>query len=401
VVDFDFLGAEAPPIRMCFERILPPHKLEAAARRAIEENPENRPRFATGTPVEAAAVTGKMWAQNRTLRIKFLGGDQVVRNRVMRWANVWTGYVNLKFQWVGDDEPADIRIDARYNPADGSWSFIGTDALEIGPAEPMDGALPGTTMRLGWLLPTSDDEEYSAVVLHEFGHGAVALIHEHQSPAANIPWNRPRVYQLLGGPPNNWPKQTIDENMFDRLAADQTQYTQMDPKSIMMYPIDPSLTLNGFSVGWNTTLSPLDIQFSTQRYPRATPPSVPTPTPTPTPVPGPAPPPPPPPPPAPEPSAAEVIVNARPRLQKLGTAGGKDVYRFTAPHAGIYIIAAIQVSGQSAYTVELHGPRYPNPNHIDRPGLLTFRLGAGINYFAVRAADGRSTGQYAVSVRGR
>jgi hypothetical protein len=47
-------------------------------------------------------------------------------------------------------------------------------------------------MNYGWLTSATDEAEYRRVVLHEFGH-ARGLTHEHQSPAMNIPWNRPTV----------------------------------------------------------------------------------------------------------------------------------------------------------------------------------------------------------------
>jgi hypothetical protein len=49
-------------------------------------------------------------------------------------------------------------------------------------------------MNYGWLLANTPDQEYSRVVLHEFGH-ALGAIHEHQHPAAGIPWDKPKVYE--------------------------------------------------------------------------------------------------------------------------------------------------------------------------------------------------------------
>lgn len=49
-------------------------------------------------------------------------------------------------------------------------------------------------MNYGWLYPDTPDQEYSRVVLHEFGH-ALGAIHEHQHPEAAIPWDKPKVYE--------------------------------------------------------------------------------------------------------------------------------------------------------------------------------------------------------------
>jgi hypothetical protein len=387
MADMD-VPAEAPrPVpRMCFERILPAHLQERAAALAIAENPENRPRYGAIGPTEAAAVTGKLWAQGRVVRCKFLAGDPQVIGRIKLWAEYPLKdphrYANLQIAWVDSGE-SDIRIDAGYDESAGSWSTIGTDALVVPQSEP--------TMRFGWLRPDDPQADYSSVVLHEFGHGLFALIHEHQSPAANIPWNRPKVYQVLGGPPNNWSRQTIDENIFDRLAADQTQYTRLDPASIMMYPIEPELTDGKFQVGWNTMYSPTDIEFISQRYPVAAP----APAPSPTPAPGP----PQPAPPSPTDGALPLPINARPLVRTLQVAGQKDLFRLQVATPGSYVISAMRVSGKSPYAVELHRGGYPAASPIVRMAALNARLDIGAHYVVVRAFDNRSTGQYALAAR--
>src|SRR5947207_15145721 len=99
-------------------------------------------------------------------------------------------------------------------------------------------------MNYGWLKSTSTDAEYSSVMLHEFGH-ALGMIHEHQSPANGIKWNKEAVIKALSGPPNYWDLPTIQFNVFDRYSATQTQFTQFDPKSIMLYSFPKEWTLNG------------------------------------------------------------------------------------------------------------------------------------------------------------
>jgi hypothetical protein len=42
----------------------------------------------------------------------------------------------------------------------------------------------------------------------------------------------------------------------------------MDPASIMVYPIPPRHTLDGYSVAWNGTLSAEDKVFIAAVYPR-------------------------------------------------------------------------------------------------------------------------------------
>jgi len=207
----------------------------------------------------AAALRDKLWTPvGRTLRVRFLDGDAGVQQKVMRFAQEWTQLANLHFDF-GDDfgDPAAAEIRISFQQA-GSWSFIGTDALGVPASEP--------TMNFGWLTPATPNDEVRRVVLHEFGH-ALGLIHEHQSPAATIPWNRAAVYDYYAGPPNNWSRAEVDANLFQTYDAESTQHSVFDVQSIMLYPIPPEFALDGFSVGWNQTLSALDKAYIAAWYP--------------------------------------------------------------------------------------------------------------------------------------
>jgi hypothetical protein len=70
----------------------------------------------------------------------------------------------------------------------------------------------------------------------------------------------------LSAPPNNWPPDVIEANMFQPFSQAETNYTQLDPQSIMMYPIPPTWTEDGFSVGLNSNLSETDKAFIRQTY---------------------------------------------------------------------------------------------------------------------------------------
>jgi serralysin len=119
-------------------------------------------------------------------------------------------------------------------------------------------------MNLGWLTPTTPEVEYRRVVLHEFGH-ALGLVHEHLSPAAEIPWDEKKVIAYYKRT-NGWNEDYIRANVLARSKADA--FTRFDPLSIMLYPVPKELTIGGFEIPWsNSELSALDREFIAQMYP--------------------------------------------------------------------------------------------------------------------------------------
>ena len=203
-----------------------------------------------------AILRFKAWTPGRTLNVSFLDGKPVIQDRVIVHAKEWTKYANIKLKFI-EDPGADIRISFK---EEGSWSHLGRDALAVPKRRP--------TMNFGWLTETTDDEEYSRVVIHEFGH-ALGCVHEHQNPSGKIKWNKPAVYKYFQGPPNNWTKEDVDHNLFERYGKNITNYTALDPKSIMLYPIPAEFTLDNKAIGGkNDKLSNRDKQFIAQQYPK-------------------------------------------------------------------------------------------------------------------------------------
>lgn len=209
---------------------------------------------ATGAE-RAALIVGAKWAAGTTIEISFLDGSEALRQRVRDLAAGWLEdkAVRLRFAFRNDTTATPVRISFS---RPGSWSAIGTTCRKIPAAQP--------SMNLGWLDGAPDDKA-RRVVLHEFGH-AIGLIHEHQNPAGGINWNKDAVYAELSKPPNNWSKDVIDANMFKPVAASESNFTAVDKDSIMMYPVPASWTLDGFSVGLNSTLSATDKGFVRAQY---------------------------------------------------------------------------------------------------------------------------------------
>lgn len=206
-----------------------------------------------------AADRGKLWTPGQTIRIRFLSGSPSLRDRVFQAATIWESFANIDFEVV-DSGYAEIRID--FDPRIGGyWSAIGTDSIQRDQADP--------TMNYGGFNDNTKDQELQRVVLHEFGH-ALGLIHEHQSPAAGIPWNRQAVISELSGPPNYWSEFQIEQQVFNRYSDDIiSEYTEFDTTSIMVYPIPNSWTLGDYSVSLNTALSSTDTKFIQHLYPNS------------------------------------------------------------------------------------------------------------------------------------
>lgn len=204
------------------------------------------------------------WPNGSTLIVRFLmGGPQNptvperILNQVRRYAPEWSRNANIRFIEVNNPNTrSHIRISFRTRDTT-SWSVLGNQAQHVNQNEP--------TMNLGFAPNETDVRILRSVILHEFGH-ALGLIHEHQSPVSNIPWNRPVVYAYFAqyGLPSEW----VDRWIFRREDATSHIASTLDRFSIMMMVIPPPFTDNQFVVEWNTVLSAMDRQFIARRYPR-------------------------------------------------------------------------------------------------------------------------------------
>ena len=204
----------------------------------------------SGTTERAAGAKGRFWAPGATIRVRFLNGSANLQQKVFAWATEWENYADVDFVQVSSDA-SEVRV---LFGNDGHWSYIGTDNANIDACE--------ETMSLQ-LTDQTATTEIRRVALHEFGH-VLGMRHEHQQPAASIPWNTSAVYNYYAQ--QGWSRTEVDEQVLNKNSAETTQYTGFDASSIMEYPVSASLTTNGFSIGWNTQLSAADKSFVQLMY---------------------------------------------------------------------------------------------------------------------------------------
>ena len=312
--------------------------------------------------VRAAVERMKLWENGRTLKVKFLDGNAALQAKVQAIAKEWERLANLRLEFVASGA-AQIRIS--FAEKGFSWSTVGTDAMTV--------AATKATMNYGWLEPDTELREYQRVVRHEFGH-ALAMIHEHQNPAAQgqIPWDKPKVYAYYAQ--QAWSKDDVDFNIFQLYSEESTNHTAFDPTSIMEYAIPDSLTIGSYAIGWNTEFSALDTEFMKRQYPKAAP----------------------------------AMTELRPgqRLSAdLATAGEVDEYHFTVATAATYIM---NTEGATDTVLALHGPGDPGALLTwddDRGQLgnarIVRKLQPGEYWLTVRHKSPAASASYAVELKKR
>lgn len=180
-----------------------------------------------------------------------------MRAAFREWKDLGLGLV---FNEVDAPEEAEIRIG--FDQRDGSWSYVGRDAIDHA-GDPRE-----RTMNFGWDLTTPYGRD---TALHEIGH-ALGFPHEHQNPNAGIVWDEAAVLDTFSGPPNNWPENQIRHNILRKIDPSLVEGSDWDPDSIMHYRFTAGLIQQPARYRTEALipapgLSPLDIDRAVAFYP--------------------------------------------------------------------------------------------------------------------------------------
>ncbi|WP_123508098.1 M12 family metallopeptidase [Pseudomonas frederiksbergensis] len=233
-------------------KVIKPDNPIASYESAIAENPLNGNTVShSGRHKRSVGQWNKFWGNGRTLNITFINeAPEDIKKTIEKIIRQWEPSTNLTFTF-NDAAKGDIRIktDAQTNE-----SYVGTDATLAPELEP--------TLRLA---VDCEDPDFELTVLHEFGH-ALGLQHEHQHPKANIPWDKPKVYEFYKDN-FQWTEEEVDGNLFSSLSTDLL-LGPYDKDSIMHYVVDNELTLGDWEVRRNTRISKLDRRNMRKAYPK-------------------------------------------------------------------------------------------------------------------------------------
>ncbi len=348
-------------IRMCIDQFVPDEQRGEAMEAALAARPDNlrmEPLPQGPNPSRMAVVVASLWPPESEITVRFMDGDPGVQRKVEERAHEWSDHANIRFAF-GDDPNAQIRISFQ---REGSWSYLGTVALQIPKADP--------TMNFGWLTPDSADTEYSRVVLHEFGH-ALGAFHEHQNPDVEIPWDREAVYAHYAR--HGWSRLQVDRNLLEAYSPAGVRNSRFDAQSIMLYAVDNALTIGDWEVGWNAELSAMDKEFIATQYPR-------------------------------EPRTVSAIdIGGPASLGSIGAHGEIDTYSFTVDTPGRHIIAT---GGPTDVALGLFGPdsdetlrAFDNDSGRGTNARVVRRLEPGRYLVRVQHFHPTGTGDYELSVR--
>jgi len=255
-------------IEMCIDRIndsqLPPREPNTFFKIIPTIKPDGELSNITSIKQELSIFTEKMWNPGEVITVGFFPKGNVFKTvyedmvkQIKEYSKYWEGIANIKLEYIDELNKAKIKIVLQRDEFI-SWSFLGRDVLN----NPYGIA----TMSYG-LAAMNSVEQVQRKVLHEFGH-ALGFIHEHQSPAAGIPWDKEKAYAFFGKlPGGGLSRMDVDLQIFNKYSKTSTNSSTYDPLSIMHYSYPRDLTTDGSFVRPTSKFSATDSTFAKEIYP--------------------------------------------------------------------------------------------------------------------------------------
>lgn len=235
------INIDAPP--------LTPEQEEVARQALLKESAASE---GGGPESFAVGFNSTFWTPGRTLRIRFMGGGDRARNKLMKAAKTWSEFANIKFV-ASEDKDAEIRISFKDT---WTWSVIGTNALGLSHGDP-------TANCAGYKDLSDKEVEGSALML--FGT-ILGLSSEWVNPRRDIPWDREVVFAAYRAA--GWKNEAIENYLFKSTDASVAQFSKFDPDSIMCAAIPEEWTKGQYRTKPNYELSETDKKFIAKIYPK-------------------------------------------------------------------------------------------------------------------------------------
>jgi hypothetical protein len=221
---------------------------------------------------------------------------RVTRDKVTKYAVEWSKYANINFVFdrnLPGDAVNSIRVKFD-DPTQGHNSLLGTDSKwdlnpqwvkhfekKIDPKLGHGNIWPSMYLDFGKLIDEQSrtdttaarkqelERQIRAITLHEFGH-AIGMVHEHLRPDLKlILKSRPEVEAWYLQHNKTWTKDTVKENVYDKLVDKAIKMSSApDTTSIMMYEVPKEIMGPGQkAISYNYDLSATDKSFIRQTYP--------------------------------------------------------------------------------------------------------------------------------------
>jgi len=202
---------------------------------------------------KGVGLKDNLWTNGQAIKIKFLNGTTTQHDQVKRLSAEWLDYANLSFDFVEMSEQADVKIAFDWQGDGVTWSQVGKDATYVPQSQP--------SLNFGKL--SKIDKLAKRDILMQFGH-VLGLVNEHQSEGSPIEFDTEVLYEYYAA--EGWTVKEVTDFFLIPFSDAATIREEYDSKSIMCWPIDEVVTLNGFGQARNSELSEGDKVFIEKLY---------------------------------------------------------------------------------------------------------------------------------------